>query len=952
MFEMKPIARQVLFACGSLASAAMLAGPVSAQTPPPPPAAQPQSLERVTITGSNIRRTDTETVAPVEIITREQIERSGKPTVAEVLRSVSSNTGGSFDESFSNSFAAGASGISLRGLGQKTTLVLINGRRVSGYGFAQNLQDSFVDLNSIPTSAVERIEILKDGASAIYGSDAIAGVVNVILRRDFKGAEIAVSGGQFSGKNDYSASIGAGAGDLGSQKFNVFGVLDFYKRDLVQLSDTPFGKDRDYRDKPGGRNYQSATGAGTWTGLPGSPTANVRRAIAGCAALGGQVVNYQEAVLAGLIGAATDNPASPNSLANLLAAPVGTGFNLPGNTWCKFDFNSQFTAVPGTQRVGFLSRATVDFSPTTQGYVELGLSRNETEQKFQSPFFNGTTGLQQVNGQLLPFTYNVNFLPGAAGNPTGVTARLGGVLVALGTRDAEITSDTSRILAGLKYSLRGWDLDSGVGYSKNEVNQKNINRLSKSATNALLGINPTIAAPTGTVAASACNFDQPLATLAACRSILIDWTRTATSELTMLDTKATTELGQLPGGAVGLALGIDYRNEKINDSPQANALAGDILGQGTTRTDGSRHNVALFSELALPLTQMLEMQLALRSDRYSDFGSALTPKAGLKFKPAPEFLLRANWGRGFRAPSLPEISPSDATFFTLVGDPLPGVPTPAPNISGSFKGNPGLKAEKSRSSTLGFVWEPNQNFNVSVDWYEISWSNIVGADSFSSIVGGDVFVFGRQNDATCSGGDPRVVRDPTNSCAISTVTSAFRNLSRTTTRGVDLDLRQTVRSSIGRFVTRMNVAYVDEFEEEGLVSVGRNDGSNTIPRIKGALSLEWEQGPWTLFSRINYIHHYYNAAWPLVFGPSAQVESTANRAFQNGAIKQRIHAYTTLDAFGRYAITPKFSISGSISNIFDYDPPLDPGFSTANNYDFSQYNVLGRTYRIGATYKF
>ncbi len=171
MFEMKPIARQLLLACGGLAGALMLAGPAAAQQTQQ---SQEQKLERVTITGSNIRRTDTETVAPVEIITREEIEKSGRATVADVLRTVPSATGGSFNEAFSNSFAPGAAGISLRGLGQKTTLVLINGRRVAGYGFAQNLQDTFVDLNSIPTSAVERIEILKDGASAIYGSDAIA----------------------------------------------------------------------------------------------------------------------------------------------------------------------------------------------------------------------------------------------------------------------------------------------------------------------------------------------------------------------------------------------------------------------------------------------------------------------------------------------------------------------------------------------------------------------------------------------------------------------------------------------------------------------------------------------------------------------------------------------------------------------------------------------------------
>ena len=228
----------------------------------------PQKVEKVEVTGSNIKRIDVETVAPVDVITREQIERSGQPTIADVLRNVPANSGNSYSESFSNSFAPGASGISLRGLGQKTTLVLINGRRTAGYGFAQNLQDSFVDLNSIPSSAVERIEVLKDGASAIYGSDAIAGVVNVILRKDYKGIEFTTGAGTAAGNGEYRFSATGGFGDLGKDKYSVIGVFDYFKRDLVMLDETDFGASRDWRGRAGGgRNFTSLTGAGTWRQL-------------------------------------------------------------------------------------------------------------------------------------------------------------------------------------------------------------------------------------------------------------------------------------------------------------------------------------------------------------------------------------------------------------------------------------------------------------------------------------------------------------------------------------------------------------------------------------------------------------------------------------------------------------------------------------------------------------
>lgn len=925
MFELKPIVRQVLLACGGLAGAMLAATPASAQQQAQ--VQQQQQLERVTITGTNIRRTDTETVTPVQIITRDEIERTGKATIAEVLRNIPGNTGGAFNESFANSFAPGAAGISLRGLGQKATLVLINGRRTAGYGFAQNLQDTFVDLNSIPTSAVERVEILKDGASAIYGSDAIAGVVNIILRRDFKGIEVGAEAGTFEGKNEYRANVGAGFGDLGANKFNVFGVLDFYKRDELLFSDTKFMETRDFRGEQGGRNFRSLLAGGTWTGVPGAANANDRRAMSECARWGGQVLNFAQAVEAGLISGAA------------AAAAPGTGQNLPGNTWCAFDFNSELTALPGTQRVGFLGRGTYELSSDTQLYAELGLSRIETEQTFTAPFFAGTTGLAQTPQGLRPFTYNINFAPGVAGNPLGTNARFSGNLHALGTRDNEITSDTIRGLLGGRYRLFSWDLDSAIGYSENEVENININRMTLAGTSAIFNVPSTPQPPTPLSNASSCNLDAPSTTLAACSASLVRFPRTSTSKLEFIDTKASTELGQLPGGPIGFAMGVEYRHESIADVPDQLAKSGQILGQGITETDGSRHQFAVFGELALPLTRTLEAQLALRNDRYSDFGNALTPKVGLKFKPTPEFLLRANWGRGFRAPTLPEISPSVATFFIQVIDDVTGT---IPQASGIFAGNPGLQAEQSRSSTLGFVYEPSSNFNVSVDWYEINWSNIVGSDSFQSIVDNDAVT---RDPVTCTGGDPRVIRDPV-TCTIITILNNYRNLANVMTNGIDIDVRHDLRTTYGKFTSRLIVAYINKFEEEGVDYAGTNGGSNTYPRIKGSFSLNWDQGPWAVTGRVNYIDSYRQELLPGSFF------TPQDPRFQTGTYPRKVPSYTTLDLFARYNVTSKLSVSGSILNVTDELPPYDPGFTTTNLYDFSQYDVRGRQFRVGVQYKF
>jgi iron complex outermembrane recepter protein len=900
-FRHTPVALAVFAALGSVSATPALAQQTQAQ--------QSQTLERVTITGSNIRRTDQETVAPVEIITREQIERSGQATIADVIKTIPANLGGSYSESFANSFASGASGISLRGLGQKTTLVLLNGRRTTGYGFAQNLQESFVDFNSIPTSAIERIEILKDGASAIYGSDAIAGVINIILRRDYKGIEAGGSVGFFEGVNDYRANLVMGFGDLGSQKFNLFGVLDYYKRDGLLLSDTKHGESRDYRGEDGGRNFQSLTAGGTWNGTAGTASANQRRAISECGQLGGILFDNVSAVNAGLLAATS-------------------ALNLPGNTWCGYDVNKALSALPESERIGFLARGTFDLSSTTQIFAEAAYSRVENSQTFTAPFFAGTTGLQPTAAGLRPFTYNITFGPGVAGNPFGTNATFSGNLWNLGNRDQDTKSDTIRTLAGVKYTFGSWDFESALGWSKNEIDQINYNRQSKAGVSAAFNVPQGPFPPQPVSASSTYNLDRPSTTQAAGLGTLVNVARTAESELSFIDTRATTEIGSLPGGAIGLAAGFEFRKESLKDSPDPRAQNGDVLGQGITATNAERDNLALYTELALPLTKQLEAQLALRYDDYSDFGTATTPKAGLKFRAAPGLLLRANWGRGFRAPTLPEISPSVATFFVQVNDPV--TQNTGVQVSGVFAGNPSLQPEKSRSTTLGVVWEPSSAFNASVDFYQISWANIVGADSFQSIVN--------------AGGD-RVIRDPlTNN--ITTVLNNYRNLSSTQTQGVDIDARYIARTTMGRFTTRLNTTYVDEFEEEGTECAGTNGCTNTYPRWKGYIALDWDQGPWALTGRLNYVHHYYqNLLGGSFFAPQ-------NPLIQTGTYPVKVPSYTTYDLFGRYSVSANLTVSASILNITDETPPYDPGFSSTFMYDFTQYDVRGRQYRLGVSYKF
>lgn len=898
--------------------------------------ASPERLERVEVTGSNIKRTDSEGPAPVEVITREDIQRTGRPNIAEVLRTLPINTGGSFGESFSNSFAPGASGISLRGLGQKATLVLINGRRTASYGNAQNLQDTFVDLNSIPTEAIERVEILKDGASAIYGSDAIAGVVNIILRKDYQGLEGSIGGGRSEGKNEYQGNITAGFGDLSRDKFNVFGGIDYYKRQLLEQSDTKFDHTRDMRGYLGGRNFTSLTGGGTWRQYNANGTAtNSYRAISGCQ---GTVLTGPQAAAAGLINLSSTLPTSTFNTNTAMASP--------NNTFCSYDFNNQFTALPETERYGFLGRANWQITPTTLAFFEAAANRVDTKQTFQSPFFAGTTGLSQTAAGLRPFPYNVTFAPGVAGNPFPTDARYVGVTTDLGTRDTHIKSDTYRLLAGLDYTVAGWDFDSGAGFSRNNVNTVSTNRQTLAGVSTALGVPTSAQPPIPRSTSSIWNLDTG-ASQAVRDLTLIDFPRRSRSQLGFFDTKATTEIQQiqLPGGPLGVAVGGEWRDEKLIDRPDPRAAGGNILGQGITATDGARRSYAGYVEFAAPVFKWMEIQAAGRADHYSDYGTSKVPKVGIKFTPNDVIALRANWGHGFRAPTLPEISPSTATFFQSVTDPQDQV---VRQISGVFAGNPTLKAETSTSSTAGIIFEPNKSFSTSVDVYKIRWKNVVASPSFQSIVNASCPQADPTNGAPAGNPCPttaNVIRDPNNNNQVVTILSNYTNLAERRTAGVDLDVRYTFPVSVlGKFTARANVTYVHTFTEDNVECVGHDGCTNTIPRIKGVVSVDWDYGPATITARMNYTH-----GWIVDFAQAYQVQNLS-QTFQNGAYPTRTPDYYTYDLFGKYSITKNLDVSAAVVNLFNKPPPYDPSFSTTSFYDFSQFDIRGRQLRAYLTY--
>ena len=371
-----------LFAGGGAVGVALLSPSALAQAPVAAPGAP---IARVEITGTNIRRAEAETASSVQTLNRNDIERSGKTTVAELLQTLAVDNQGSVPVTFGGGFASGASGISLRGLGAASTLVLLNGRRVAPYGLADDGQKVFADLNVIPADAVERVEILKDGASAIYGSDAIAGVVNVILRRDFRGlaARASVGRSQDGDGNDTVASLTWGRGSLEADRYNVLANIEYGRRGEIWNRDRA---DRSYIGRgdlrPWGFSAQEAlggTGAITGENAAGS-------------AINGNVRNpatnfyFNRGNLAAGTGFTRSFPGA--ACANFTAHPQGD----PGGG-CLIDAPQLYNQIqPDQKRINFFGRASFQATPEWQAYAELNLYHSESDSYTTPSVVSGAVG--------------------------------------------------------------------------------------------------------------------------------------------------------------------------------------------------------------------------------------------------------------------------------------------------------------------------------------------------------------------------------------------------------------------------------------------------------------------------------------------------------------------------------------------------------------------------------
>jgi iron complex outermembrane receptor protein len=875
----------------------------------------------------------------VQVLTREDIERTGKTSIEAVLRGLTVDGVGSIPGSFSNGFASGSSAVSLRGLGVNSTLVLLNGRRMTTYGLADDGTRTFVDLNSLPLEAVERIEVLKDGASAIYGADAVGGVVNVILRKSYNGAVMGASYGQANeGDGQTVRAFGSyGFGNLDSDKYNVFFTLEASKQKNIWSTDRGFIGEADHTSRG---YYDTHLGAPRPYFSLATPTANTPFGTARLAGTGPRT------------NVIACNPAQIDATTGL----------------CRYNSLEEQEVQPEIERVNLFTRGTLQINQSLTGYAELGFFNTKTKA-------NGTLGANNDAGVFNPadpanpIVHGLMNLPGThPDNTLGGDATFGYRPIELGGRDQVTDNQVFRGLVGLQGSNFGWDWDTGLLYAKSKLKNTNTGFINYDVMQAALN--------NGTYRINMPNTTDP-SVIAAVSPALVT---KPTSSVTSIDLRASRELMPLEGGPLGLALGGEARWEESNNPAVPGTDTGSIVGLGYSQFNMKRNVQAIYGELVAPVTKWLELSGALRYDHYSDFGNSTTPKVGFKIKPMDQFAIRGTYAEAFRAPGAAEVGGTSFGFTTY------GIVS---------LGNPNIQPEKAKSYTLGLIFEPMQDLSATLDYWRVDRRNeIVQADPNSLIPAGQCVnacdgTGGTPNliSATVPGSQPNTFLYYDIDGTLQTVAGFYRNAAKTKTDGVDLEVRyRTSLGDAGRLFGQLNWTHVNKFERtdadgntfryEGTHGPLVQSAGGGSPKDRATFSLTWDRGPWAVTGAVNYIGpikmkdnknevsesdgagtvHNANTGVDYPDNGSGQLDCgvfTTSGAVYNGC---KLPSFTTFDLFARWALNKNMEFNFSIQNLFDKKAPFDPylaiPYGINYNQTWHQSGAVGRFFTIAGKYTF
>lgn len=917
-----------------------------------PAIALAQETQRVEITGSSIKRVQAEGALPVQVIRAADLEKQGIATAEQLVSTLSSNgsginnlatnQGGDFLNSTADRAANnGASGASLRGLGSQYTLVLLNGRRVSTHG----LSGKSVDLNSVPMAAIDRIEILKDGASAIYGTDAIGGVINFILKRDFTGFSISGLADitQQGGGDMVGASATFGLGSLDRDGFNVMTSLSFDSNSRLR------GSHRSFQN-----GYQPSRGLAPDT--TGTPIANIGTgsgtALPGSFTLPGTTSSINRIGVLNLQGNCASMPDMSPYRGDITGFP---NFNRA----CAYDYGKQWSLMQPVDRYNLVSRANFKLGADHIAFAEVVASRVKSAVEY-TPIQLTTAGAGAIYPAAGPYYQNLAVLfpdlfKATNTDPTDTRVffdasrpeRIRWRCSPCGPRQQDTTTDAYRLLIGMEGLLAGWDYKWGLSTAR-----------SKGSTvlgdGYLFQDRLTAAVATGTV--NPFSLTQTPEALA-----LIDGAKAkgtslygGQANLTEADVTFSKELFKLPAGPLAAAVGLDLRKEDFRfNEPGFNNLGINGVSAPAAQDKVSRDIRAVFTELNVPIVKGLEAQLAVRYDRYSDFGSTTNPKVALRWQPTESIVLRGSFNKGFHAPDFGPLYGGAVTgaFNSDINDPLlcPG----GVSVDGSGTGcgirpdivtssNPNLKPERSKQWSLGLVVSPTSWLTASVDVWQIELTDRIAALSGQELV------------KNYTKYQQFIVRDPTTNEILS-VNAPFFNLAGDKVRGVDINLTAGFGTDFGKVTASLDGSYLNSFKtrfspSDPFVERVGEFGNSTY---SWDLHLRWQhtatvslaQGAWT-------------ATLTQIFksGYKDEVDGYGSGLIlQDQGFQSRVKSYALYNFSASYAASKNTTLILGINNLFNTDPP----FSLHNvdnvagaGWDARVGDPRGRSLQVRLTHKF
>ncbi|QNA89186.1 TonB-dependent receptor [Massilia sp. Dwa41.01b] len=911
-------------------------------------AAADAPMQRVEVTGSSIKRLAAENALPLTTIKAEELTNRGLTTMSEVATAL---TVASTNEPVGG--GGGGTMINMRGLNTNRTLVLLNGRRLAN----EALGDSSVNVDVIPMAAIERVEVLRDGASALYGTDAIAGVVNFITKKSIKDVSVSASvvepehqgGGQ-----QRRFGFVAGKGDLAEDGWNIYTAFDTQKRTRLLQKDRPGITDPATIVKLGGTAFvpnSSSVGAASpanytvyANGKPTSTTGNPYFA-AGCA--------------------------SPFATQTTIPSTRASG---AGSRTCVTDPTLYPELLPEAAQTTLFTKGSLAHGDGKVFSVELQLARSYIDAGDAPQPFGANVDYDLLNGSSgrrpLMITKASKWYPGGSGGVpavagvTGQDLALNWSLDELGGVVSHDVQTNHRLVAADEGDFKGWDYRVGASYaySHRDVGLKS-------------GFVKTPGLYAGVANGTLNPFGpQDEAGRAYLESISADGQtyREADVRYYGADFNLSRTFMELKGGSLGLAIGGDWHRETFEEDMNmlGNEVVYKISGSPGRNPSGSRKVAGLYAELDAPVTKQLNLNFAVRGDHFSDFGSTFNPKASFRYQPLKEVMIRGTVSTGFRAPTLPELygTPRTLTASSFSWDDPLLCPSATPGAAGTGQvttdpryaglnldpsrvcntrlttltgANPDLQPEKSKTYTIGFVVEPFKNFMATVDFWKIDMTRTIAQIDEPTIFNN----LGQYQDL--------FVRNPDGT--LQYITKTRLNMGGLRTQGIDIGMSYLLpTANWGRFGASLDGTFTDKYEGQnevgsewidvvgrvGALATGSTSSNTYVFKWKHTARVNWTYGP--LFTQLT---QQYSSSYE---DTNALPTQKPGQPFYNV-----IEPYSVYNLTASYKVSDKFKIGGGVNNLFDTDPPLsNQRLSSRVVFARNIAKPIGRTFTVRADYTF